>query len=69
MLTVVRILHAQRWKDSLITTVEEWMVKGMELLEIAKINCFIKDNNLSSSVSISKPLPDFVLKVGKKMKF
>lgn len=35
MLTVVRILNTQRWKDTFIPTMEAWMVKVMELAEIS----------------------------------
>lgn len=40
MLTASRILYVQRWKDTLISTTEEWKV--MELMEMAKWTTLIK---------------------------
>lgn len=37
MKTVAKLLYAQRWKDSYICTMKEWMVK---LTELAEIDCF-----------------------------
>lgn len=43
MLTVARILYAQRQKDKLIPKMEEWMGKMMELTEMAKLTALIKE--------------------------
>lgn len=37
MITVAGLLHAQRWKDLEIPTIDEWMVKLMELAEVKKL--------------------------------
>lgn len=36
MMIGTRILQTQRWKDTLILTMEDWM----QLAEMAKIDCF-----------------------------
>lgn len=61
MLTAARILYVQRWKDTLISTTEEWKV--MELMEMAKWTALIKEKNLSGSWKL---LLDLSLKNEKK---
>lgn len=61
----MRILYAQRCKDILIPTMEEWLVKVMEFGEMAKLTVFIKEKK-QHLVSIWRLLLDFVLKTEKK---
>lgn len=42
-----RVLYAQRWKDTQILTTEEWVMKLMELAEMAKLSTWMKDNSFS----------------------
>lgn len=67
MLTVVIILYTHKWKDPLIPTMEEGMMKAMELAKMAKLIVLIKEKILSSFVL--KTLLDFVFKTEKKINF
>ena len=60
MITAVRVLYAQRWKDSIIPTMEEWMVKLMELAEMAKLTALIREKTLTNFMANWKPLLDFL---------
>lgn len=60
-------LYAQRWKDTLIPTMKKCMVKMIWLMVIEKLTVLIKEKNLTSFVSMWKPLLHLELKVGGKL--
>lgn len=46
MVTAARLLYAQRWKEPISPTMEEWMIKMMELVKMAKLTFFIREKTL-----------------------
>lgn len=54
--------QVQRWKNVQNPTMEEWMVKLMELYEMAKLITLIKEKTSSSVVSTWRPFLDFLFK-------
>lgn len=60
--------HVRRaiwWKDLTSPTVEEQMVKVMELAEMAKLTALVREKTLKFH-AVWKPLLDFLRKTGKK---
>lgn len=53
---------AQKWKDLQIPTIEEQIVKLMELIEMVKLTVLIKEKTLTYFISPWKPLLDSVRK-------
>lgn len=45
MTVTARLLHAQSWKDTQILTPEEWIMKLMELAQMAKLATLMKDKS------------------------
>lgn len=45
MIRGARLLYLQRWKDSQVPTMEEWMVNLMELVEMAKPIALVKEKS------------------------
>lgn len=41
MVTASKLLYTQRWKNTEISTMEDWIVKMVEFLEIAKLTSLI----------------------------
>lgn len=46
MTTTTMLLYAQRWKDSHICTMKEWMMKLIELVKLPKSTALIKEKKL-----------------------
>ena len=47
MITAARMVYAQYWKKENTRTKEEWMMKLMELAQMAKLTILLKDKNIS----------------------
>lgn len=60
LLTTAQLFNVLRWKDSQIPTMEEWMLKVMDLVEMAKLTSSVEKDFVF--VSIWKPFSDFLLK-------
>ena len=60
MITAARLLYAQRWKDSALHTMEEWLVKMMELAEMAKLTSLIREKTITMFTADWKPLIAFL---------
>ena len=43
MTTAARLLYAQNWKNETIPMMEEWMLKILELAEMAKLTAIIRE--------------------------
>ena len=61
MITAAKLIYAQRWKDAQIPSMEDWMIKLMELAQMAKLTALIRENTVTGFVSIWKPLLDYLL--------
>lgn len=46
MITLVRLLHAQKWKDSTLLNIEKWLVKLKILLKWINLLLFFKTNDI-----------------------
>lgn len=55
MTTVARVLYTQEWKDSTLPTMNEQMVKMMELAQMTKMIALIKDRSFLSLMMTEKP--------------
>uniref|UniRef100_A0A670Y998 Uncharacterized protein n=1 Tax=Pseudonaja textilis TaxID=8673 RepID=A0A670Y998_PSETE len=69
MLTAARLWYAQKWKDTSVLIMDEWLQKLMELTEMAKLTTLIKEKNISTFVSTWRHLLNFVLEVEKNKTF
>lgn len=47
MTTAVKLPNAQKWKSSILPSMEEWLVKTMELAEKAKLTYLIREETIS----------------------
>lgn len=56
------MLYAEKWKDSGIPTMEEWLVKVTELAEVAKLTSLIRERTITTFISGWNILMDFLLK-------
>lgn len=48
MTTAPRLLYAQRWKDSILLTMEEWLVKLTDFADMDKLISLIREKTLST---------------------
>ena len=62
MIIVARLLYAQKWKDSTLPTMEEWLVKLTDFAEMDKLTSLIRERTLSTFIDDWKPLMDFLHK-------
>lgn len=44
MVSAVRLLYAQGWKNIEIPTIEKWIMKMMESVEMTKLTCLIEND-------------------------
>lgn len=58
MIIVARLLHPQKWKDSRLHSMEEWLGKLKELAEMAKLSSLIRERCIGDW----KPLMDVLHK-------
>lgn len=49
----------QKLKSSVIATIEKWIMKMMELVEVAKLTSLVREKILSTFIANWKPLMDF----------
>ena len=61
MITVARILYTQFWKKENIPTTEEWVIKLLDLAQIAKLTILMKDKNILRFKEIWQPLLNYLL--------
>lgn len=66
MIMATVFLYGQRWKDIQISTMEEWMVKMVEFVEMVKLQQTI-ENTLTNLISTWKSFFNFCGKL-KEMK-
>lgn len=59
MITAARLLYAHTWKYSEIPTMEGYLVKMIELAEMARMICLIRERTMSSFITDWKPLMEF----------
>lgn len=72
-----RLLYPQRWKNTHIPTVEEWILKSMELVKMTKLTTYDKSTfdwlpktkNLSSFISVWRLFFHFLLEKDKEYSF
>lgn len=60
----MKLLYAERWKDSELPRMEEWLVK-MELDEKVSLTSLIRENILSTFIADWKTLMGFWYKTDK----
>lgn len=59
MATAATLLYVQRWKESEISAMEEWLVKMTKSEEMAKFTCLVQKKIITAFVSYWKPFTDF----------
>lgn len=59
------LLYAQVWKDSGLLTMEKWLVKLIQLLELDKLAPFVR-KRISAFIGDWKFFVEFFLKIEKK---
>lgn len=62
VITAAKLLYTQRKKDMEILTVEEWLMKMAELVEIARLTCMIREKTILILTGDWKPFVDFIYK-------
>ena len=60
MITAARLLYAQKWKNETIPTANEWIMKMMELAEMAKLTTIIKEGSVIKFMSDWKLFIEFL---------
>lgn len=62
MVIVTRLLYANDWKGNEIPTVEDWMIKLIELTEMAKLTSLVRGKTIRTFLTDWKPYMEFLLK-------
>ena len=65
MIMAAKQLYAQQWKDPQILTVEDWIVKLMDLSQMAKLTALIREHSVSAFILTWQPLLDYLLAIEK----
>ena len=65
MITAARLLYAQKWKNEIIPTVNEWIIKMMELAEMATLTTIIKEGSATKFIVDWKHFVEFVQEIEK----
>lgn len=47
MITAARIIFAQQWKEEYLPMIEEWIIKVIDLAQMAKLTEMMKDKSLA----------------------
>ena len=65
MITAARLLYAQKWKNETIPTMNEWLMKMMELAAMAKLTALIKEGATTRFMLDWKPFIEYVQEIEK----
>jgi len=64
MITAARLLYAQFWKTQILPTIQEWLLKLMDMAENDKLTCLLKENSNCCYFKEWKPLVDYLQNAG-----
>jgi len=64
MVTAARLIYAQNWKTQKIPTIQDWLIKLMDMAESDKLTCLLKENSNLYFLREWKPLTDYLQKAG-----
>lgn len=68
MIIVVKLLYTQKWKSSILPTIEEWLMTMLKCKELEKLTFLIREKILTIFIANWKPFIDFFHETENKLK-